>query len=343
MKLKECKRILVVKPSSLGDIIHTLPAVEAVHRAVPDAKIDWLVSTDWSDLLEDVTFLDRLISFPREEFRGLSGGLKAVSWAKRVLQQTHYDLTIDFQGLFRSALLSRLSKTSRVMGFQKTREGASLFYDEKVMIQDWSAVHAVDRNLALAKAAGADILSPNFGLPKGDPVDGLTSMSDKPTVLLHPFSRGEGKSLSTDEVIELADQLAPTPIILVGMFEGNAPGMWPDNITDLLGKTSLPQLIHLIRLCSWTVSIDSGPMHLAAGITDRVLSLHTWSNPAMVGPWPKSSWAYREGEIVQVVNLTSDRFPERRDLKSVCSKKRRLFKPADIETITSFLRMQLAK
>jgi ADP-heptose:LPS heptosyltransferase len=343
VKLTECKRILVVKPSSLGDIIHTLPAVEAIHRAAPDAKIDWLVNTGWSPLLKDVTFLDRLISFPRKEFRGISGGLKAVTWAKRVLQQTHYDLTLDFQGLFRSALLSRLTKTSRVMGFQKTREGASLFYDEKVMVQNWTATHAVDRNLALAKAAGADIVYPNFGLPEGDPVEGLTPISDKPTILLHPFSRGGGKSLSTNEVIELADQLAPTPIILVGVFEGNAPGMWPDNITDLIGQTSLPQLIHLIRLCNWTVSVDSGPMHLAAGITDRVLSLHTWSNPAMVGPWPKSSYAFREGEIVQVIDLTPDRFPERRDLKSAYGKQPRLFKPDDIKTITSFLRMQLAK
>ena len=342
MKLAECKRILVVKPSSLGDIIHTLPAVEAIHRAVPDAEIDWLVSTDWSPLLKGVTFLDRLIPFPRKEFRGISGGLKAVTWARTTLQQTHYDLTLDFQGLFRSALLSRLAKTSRVMGFQKTREGASLFYDEKVMIQGWSATHAVDRNLALAKAAGADIVSPSFGLPEGDPVDGLTSIRKKPTILLHPFSRGEGKSLSTDEVIELANQLAPTPIILVGMFEGNTPDTWPDNITDLLGQTSLPQLIHLIRFCDWTVSVDSGPMHLAAGITDRVLSLHTWSNPAMVGPWPKSSWAFREGEIVQVVDLTPDRFPERRDLKSIYGKQRRLFKPDDIETMTSFLREQLS-
>ena len=341
MKLPECERILVVKPSSLGDIIHTLPAVEAIHRAAPDSKIDWLVNTEWSPLLEGIPFLNQLISFPRRDFRGISGGWKAGSWAKEALQKTHYDLTLDFQGLFRSGFLAKLSRPDWLIGFQKAREGASLFYDEKVIIKNWSACHAVDRNLTMAMVAGADISEPAFVLPEGEPIDGVDSIPAN-AILLHPFSRGEGKSLSVTEVTELAEQLSPAPVVLAGIFDGETPDVWPGNVTDLLGKTSLAQLIHLIRKCAWTVSVDSGPMHLAAGITDRVLSLHTWSNPAMVGPWPKTSWVFRESELVQIGDITPDRFPESRDLKSTYGQQKRLFSPEDIGTVSAFLQERIA-
>jgi len=331
----------VVKPSSLGDIIHTLPAVEAIHQAAPDSKIDWLVNTEWTPLLEGIPFLNELIPFPRHDFWGITGGWKAGRWAKEALQQKHYDLTLDFQGLFRSGFLARLSKPDWLIGFQKAREGATLFYDEKVMIKDWPACHAVDRNLTMAMVAGADISDPQFVLPEGDPVDGLKSIPNN-AILLHPFSRGEGKSLSVEEVSELAEQLAPLPVILVGMFDGEAPDSWPYNVTNLLNQTSLSQLIHLIRSCIWTISVDSGPMHLAAGITDQVLSLHTWSNPAMVGPWARGSWVFREGELLEVADLTPDRFPERRDLKSIYDRQKRLFPKDDIGSISTFLQERLA-
>ena len=341
MKLPECERILVVKPSSLGDIIHTLPAVEAIHRAAPDSKIDWLVNTEWSPLLEGIPFLNQLISFPRRDFRGISGGWKAGSWAKEALQKTHYDLTLDFQGLFRSGFLAKLSRPDWLIGFQKAREGASLFYDEKVIIKNWSACHAVDRNLTMAMVAGADVSEPAFVLPEGEPIDGVDSIPAN-AILLHPFSRGEGKSLSVTEVTELAEQLSPAPVVLAGIFDGETPDVWPGNVTALLGKPSLAPLIHLIRKCAWTVSADSGPMHLAAGITDRVLSLHTWSNPAMVGPWPKTSWVFRESELVQIGDLTPDRFPERRDLKSTYGQQKRLFSPEDIGTVSAFFQERIA-
>ena len=141
---------------------------------------------------------------------------------------------------------------------------------------------------------------------------------------------------------ELAEQRSPAPVVLAGIFDGETPDVWPGNVTDLLGKTSLAQLIHLIRKCAWTVSVDSGPMHLAAGITDRVLSLHTWSNPAMVGPWPKTSWVFRESELVQIGDLTPDRFPERRDLKSTYGQQKRLFSPEDIGTVSAFFQERIA-
>ena len=340
MNLSACERILIVKPSSLGDIVHTLPAAEALHRAAPQAKIDWLVNTEWCPILEGVPFLNRLIPFPRREFRGIAGLLRGARWAGEELRTQGYDLVIDFQGLLRSALLAKRTGAPMIAGFRNSREGASLFYHDRVEVPDWNRCHAVEKNLALVACLGAGISNPVFIFPPGALPADLPAFSTPP-VLVHPFSRGTGKSLSTNEVVELCQLLTPHPVILVGIPEKPVNVTWPDNVVDLLGRTSLPGLIALIRLAAWTVSVDSGPMHLAAGLTDRVLSLHTWSNPAVVGTWRTDAWVWRESRKVQVRDLKPDEFPERRDLQAHFGAKERLLNPADIVAIAAFLQDRL--
>jgi len=341
VNLSACERILIVKPSSLGDIVHTLPAAEAIHRAAPSARLDWLVNTEWSPLLEGVPFLDRVIAFPRRELRGLAGVLRGRTWASRELRSGAYDLAVDFQGLFRSAWLARRSGAPTVAGFHRTREGAGLFYNFRAQVPDWDHRHAVDRNLALATALGAPAGNPVFSLPAGTRPGTLPEFTEAP-VLLHPFSRGEGKSLSVKEAQELCTLLAPRPVLLVGVPGRPLEVEWPENAVDLLGKTNLPELIHLLRLAAWTVSVDSGPMHLAAGISERVLSLHTWSNPAMVGPWRKGAWIWRGSRLVRVGDLDPTEFPERRDLAARHDARDRLLEPGALEAIAAFVHSQLA-
>ncbi|HQW27685.1 MAG TPA: glycosyltransferase family 9 protein [Verrucomicrobiales bacterium] len=341
MNLSACERILIVKPSSLGDIVHTLPAAEALHRAAPQAKIDWLVNTEWCPILEGVPFLNRLVPFPRRELKGITGLFRGTRWAGKELRPRGYDIAIDFQGLLRSAFLAKLTGASTLAGFRNSREGASLFYHHRAEVPDWNRRHAVDRNLALAATLGADISNPVFVFPPGGPTQDLPALS-LPPILLHPFSRGIGKSLSVPEVIDLCERLAPYPVLLVGVPEKTVTVNWPENVVDLLGKTSLPGLIGLIRLAAWTVSVDSGPMHLAAGLTDRVLSLHTWSNPAMVGPWRADAWVWRESRIVQVRDLKPNEFPERRDLQRHFGAQERLLNHADLVAITAFLQDRLS-
>ncbi len=339
MNLSACERILIVKPSSLGDIVHTLPAAEAIHRAVPGARIGWLANGEWRPLLEGATFLDRVVAFPRRELRGLGGLFRGHAWATRELRAAGYDLAIDFQGLFRSAWLARRG-AAKVVGFRRSREGAGLFYHRRVDVPDWDRRHAVDRNLVLAKALGASIDEPVFSLPQGVPPAGLPAFAGPP-VLLHAFSRGAGKSLSAGETRELCALLAPHPVLLVGVPAAPVEAAWPDNTVDLLGKTTLPELIHLLRLAAWTVSVDSGPMHLAAGISPRVLSIHTWSNPAMVGPWREDAWVWRESRLVRVGDLDPGEFPERRDLAPRYAAQQRLLEPADLERLAAFVHGRL--
>jgi heptosyltransferase I len=342
VKLPDCERILIVKPSSLGDIVHTLPAAAALHRAMPQARIDWLANTEWCPLLEGVSFLNEVIPFPRRELRGISGVFRGARWAEKELRPRGYDLVVDFQGLLRSAFLAKRTGAPVIAGFRQSREGASLFYTHRAEVADWNRRHAVDRNLALVASLGLDVSDPVFVFPLGTQLKKPPVFSSPP-ILLHPFSRGAGKSLAAVEVMELCELLAPYPVLLVGIPEKPITVSWPGNVTDLLGKTTLPELIHLVRQAAWTVSVDSGPMHLAAGLTDRVLSLHTWSNPAMVGPWRPEAWVWRESRLVQRREVQPDEFPERRDLQHFYGSKERLLAPSDLSYIAAFLRTQLAE
>ncbi|MDF1860749.1 MAG: glycosyltransferase family 9 protein [Verrucomicrobiales bacterium] len=340
MKLSGNERILVLKPSSLGDIVHTLPAVSAIHRAFPETTIDWLVNTEWSPLLEGVSFLNHVIPFPRRELRGLGGLFRAGKWAKNQLASRDYDLALDFQGLLRSSLLGKLSGAKRRFGFSSAREGAPCLYHEAICVQNWKTTHAVDRNRQLVEALGIETSPVEFPLPSGDPVAIPEEFQERP-LLLHPFSRGRGKSLSPVEVSELCEQVAPHPVWLVGVAGDEANHEWPENVLNLLNQTTLPQLIHLLRKAAWSISVDSGPMHLAAAISDRVLSIHTWSDPKMVGPWRPEALIWRDSHILPVRELKDKMFPERRDLRDAFAAKDRLLEKKDIAAIAEITREKL--
>ena len=145
-----------------------------------------------------------------------------------------------------------------------------------------------------------------------------------------------------EEVINLCRQLEPHPVWLVGRAELEGAHAWPDNVVNLVNETSLPQLIHLLRRAAWTISVDSGPMHLAAAVSDRVLSIHTWSNPATVGPWRPNAFAWRYGKILSVDEIRAANFVERRDLKSHFESRERLLDPVDIAALAEFTKEKLA-
>lgn len=340
MSLRNVQSLLVVKPSSLGDIVHTIPAVVALHRAAPEAEVRWLVNAEWSPLLEGLPFLRETVAFPRREFRGPLGGLRARQWAQSALVPLQPDLAVDFQGLFRSAWLARASGAERVAGFQQAREGAALLYGERVDVRDLRSTHAVDRYLQLARACGADgDAEVEFLLPPGRAVDDGLLPEEEGWILLHPFSRGTGKSLSPAEVAEFCGIVAPRPVVLVGSepFPGACGVTLPGNARDLGGKTDLLQLIHLIRRASWTISVDSGPMHLAAALTDRVVSLHSWTDPRVVGPWPEKAWAWREGTLLRVGDIEEGRFPERRSRRKRFEAAPQLLQRGDWEKIAALV------
>ena len=289
--------ILVIKPSSLGDVVHTLPAVALVKRQWPSAHLRWLINPEWAPLLEGNPHVDEVVHFPRGQFRGVAGWAKIPAWAK-AMAAGKAELVLDFQGLLRSALIGRLCRSGELVGLSDAREGARFLYDRVADVR--GIAHAVDRYLALGSVLGIDPAPPlEWPLPQGSAPAGFAAAA--PFVLLHPFSRGTGKSMKPADVAAFCRALAPVPVVLAGRSEEQAAPL--ENVTNLLNRTTLPELIWLIRKAAFVISVDSGPMHIAAALTPRLLSIHTWSDPRRIGPYQPEAWVWKDRALFQMKDL----------------------------------------
>ncbi len=144
-------KILIVKPSSLGDLIHTLPAVRIIRENFPDAHINWLLFSQFKPLGDLFSDIDKCYYCPRQEWYSLS---KLFHWYRCIqeLRSQYFDYVLDFQGLLRSGLISALVPAGKRIGFADARENAGRFYDQKITIPPY-ITHAVERNIFLVKSA----------------------------------------------------------------------------------------------------------------------------------------------------------------------------------------------
>lgn len=307
--LGEFQSVTIVKPSSLGDIVHTLPAVAALRKTLPQARLRWLINTEWMPLLEGSPLVDEVVAFPRKTFRGVGGILRAGRWLKdwRNLARERPELVVDFQGLLRSGISSWRRGGDWVVGLSDAREGAGWFHQEVVEVD--AEAHAVDRYLAVPRALGAAVPSVeevNFPLAAGRQPAGWHDGAEE-AVVMHPYSRGEGKSLGQEALNALLEGLAPLRVILVGVADGAAARLsWPGHVTNWINQTSLAELLWCLRAARWVVSVDSGPMHMAAAVNANTLGLHTWTDPRKVGPYPAGAWVWKAGRICHRSELSAE-------------------------------------
>ncbi|HEY0369833.1 MAG TPA: glycosyltransferase family 9 protein [Chthoniobacterales bacterium] len=291
------KKILIIKPSSLGDVVHTLPAVAAIRDANPHAEITWVINPEWATILRGNRDVDHVHIFPRGEFRGLGAPRSLGPWLRRT-RALKPDVAVDFQGLLRSAFIAKASGASEIYGLSDAREGSRFFYTCVAKVKRHE--HAIERYLKLAVASGAAMPEAlRCPLPTGDHLPRFDEYP--PFVLLHPFARGSRKSLSVDVVEEFCRAFGETRVVVVG--RGRAIANPPDNCVDLTNQTTLLELVRLIRAAYFTISVDSGPMHIAAAITNRLISIHTWSDPRRVGPYNPDAWIWKQGQLIRVADL----------------------------------------
>ncbi len=301
--LRDFRSLLIVKPSSLGDIVHTLPAARLIKRAHPHLRLRWLANREWTPLLEGCVFVDEVIAFPRRELRGFGGGLRSLAWAakwNRTPRETP-EIVLDFQGLLRSGTISFARGSDWIVGMSDAREGAARFFDEVVPVN--AGAHAVERYLRMVAALGISFTHDDivFDLPAGTAPAGFDA--SRPFVLLHPFSRGSGKALPAAVLQTLCDCLTSARVVIVGVTNP-APELRGAHIVDLTNRTSLTELIWLMRQARACVSVDSGPMHIAAAVNDRTLGIHTWTDPRRVGPFNAGAWVWKAGRIAHRDELT---------------------------------------
>lgn len=327
--LRHLQRVLVVKPSSLGDIVHTLPAVAWLKENWPHLQVRWLANREWAPILHGSPLLEEVIEFPRSEFRGLRGLPKALAWWRRWRAKSaprRPELALDFQGLLRSALLARGSGAPVIAGLSDAREGAAWLHTHRIPVDP--SAHAVERYLTLVRAftpaTPPEAALSGDWLPAGVPPEGFVETDfAAPFLVLHPFSRGQGKSLGWEEATRLAQAWTPWRVVLVGRTTEPSPSL-PPHVLDLVNRTTLPQLVWLLRRAVFVVSVDSGPMHLASALHRPLLGLHTWSDPRRVGPYSPEAWVWKGGQIVRRRDVTPELFgttlaPDARALDSIAA------------------------
>ena len=320
------EKILIIKPSSLGDVVHTLPAASAIRDAHRQAEITWLINPEWAPLLRGNRDIDHVHIFPRGQFRGLGAAARLLPWIRRT-RRLEPDVALDFQGLLRSALIAKTSGAKRILGISDGREGSRLFYHEIARVDRHD--HAVNRYLKLAELFGADLEQPlRFPLPTGDPLPRFDPLPG--FVVLHPHARGRRKSLARPVIAEFCRALAPARVVVVGQSRRRFSP--PENCLELTNQTTLLQLIWLIRHAACIISVDSGPMHIAAALTSNLVSIHTWSDPRRVGPYSAAAWIWKNGKLLRVSEMD-----EATDLR-----KSRKFRRGDVKVIAELAMKNLA-
>ena len=292
----------------MGDVIHALPVATAIHQAWPETRLTWSIDPRWAPLVDNNPAIAATHEFPRSDFRGAAGLLRFLGWCGH-LNKLKADAALDLQCLLRSGLMARFSRANRVWGLSDAREGSRFFHTNRIAVL--KNEHSVQRYLRALPAMGIPLPSkPEWILPVGDLHPGIPG--NKPFVVIHPFSRGAGKSLDAeclDTFLATFRTHSNALCVLVG--SGNHTSAEKAGFLNLLNRTTLPELAAILKRASFVVSVDSGPMHLAAALGTPLLSIHTWSDPRLVGPFSENAWIWQGGKI-RLWNAAAAPLPERK-------------------------------
>ena len=295
------QRILLIKPSSLGDVVMALPALSALHRSFPRARISWLIRPEFAPLLEGHPHLDEIILFDRKSLAGAWRSLKAfrdlVSLVGE-LRSRRFDAVLDLQGLFRSASLAWLSGGRQRFGPSR-RELAYFFYTTALPPRlEW--IHVVDYYLKLVGAMGATDRRVEFVLPeKPAAATAARNLLARHAIdparyaVLIPGSAQVSKCWPAERFAALAGRLTSEhrlAVIATGSKSESAMveqirRLAKNPVANLASETSLPELVEVLRSAKLVVSNDTGPGHIAAALGRPLVMLFSWSNPLRVGPY----------------------------------------------------------
>jgi len=309
---RDFERILLIKPSSPGDIIHALPVLHGLRRRYPAARIAWLVATPFVNLIETDAALSEVIPFDRKRFGRIGRSLRVTGDFARFVQdlrRRQFDLAIDLQGLFRSGFLARACGASVRIGFANAREMAWIFYTDKIAAAD-SESHAADRNYAVAGMLGFADVPMDFSIAITEADRGRVSALLKESgflpgqryAVLVPGTRWETKRWPVERLGRLASLIRQDhylDCVLVGGADDvedaeRAVEVSKGAAKNLCGRTTLRQLAALIDRASIVVTADSTPMHLAAVLNRPVVALFGPTHHRRTGPYNRGADVLRE-------------------------------------------------
>ena len=293
------RRILIIKPSALGDIILSLPALSALKHSFPDARISWLVRPEFAPLLEWHPYISDIILFDRKRLSKWWCEPESFNTLRSLIKQLRagkFDLVFDFQGLFRTGYFGWVTGCKKRFGPAGTRELAHLFYTDKIS-QDASSVHLVDYYLKMVATAGAKQLEAEFKLPEdagaAEKIDKLLKsqgVSGKYIVLV-PGAAQPNKRWPIERFAELAGKIGERFGLLIVATGSQGEREYIEaigkRVINLAGKTSVRELVPLMKGASLVVSNDTGPGHIAAALGVPIVMVFGPTNPARVCPYKR--------------------------------------------------------
>jgi heptosyltransferase-1 len=326
------KNILIIKPSSLGDIVMALPALSALRKSFPDAKISWFIRPEFAPLLKNHPHLTETIIFDRKYLgrawfspRAMAALLSLI-WR---LNRSKFDIVIDLQGLFRTASLSWLSGCKKRFGMADAGELGYIFYTHKVA-QDKGCIHLVDYYLKIVRDAGASKTDVQFLLPTDpaavDVVKRLletNGISPNSYAVFVPTSAQSDKCWPVERFAALADRVSKQfhlSIIATGAAsEKDAierlKNLASVSIANFAGATSLNELVALLNNAKLVVSNDTGPGHIAAALGVPVVLIFGPTNPARVHPYNRPECAVAVEPAGR--GFKADSYDPKHDIKAI--------------------------
>lgn len=306
--MKVYHNILVIKMSSLGDILHTLPFISELRKLYPNAKISWLVHPQFAGFVPDAPVIDEVLYFDKKKFNGMSLGEKYKYFCemKELLHSKHFDLVLDMQGLFKSAVLAAISGCDERLGYCELREGSA--FVSKAITGAHSKDHVIERYLDVARYLGADVPVGELDFPMPNLDKETESVKNKlkdkgmadaaEYVVMVPGARWWTKEWPVEHYAKLANLLISDSekfVVLAGGPDDAEKGAKVkelannSKVIDMTGQTSLRELAALIKDCKFYVSADTGPLHFAAALKKPLVAMYGPTKADRTGPYGSSN------------------------------------------------------
>ena len=280
-------KILIIKPSSLGDIIHGLQVVQSLREQLPDCHISWVAREMFAPIIQMCRTVDETFVFERH------GGVLQFFKLIAQLRGSYFDVVMDFQGLIRSGLMAFAARSPRKIGRTDVREGGGYFVGERAPLPPaGKEAHAVEILLAFLPLLG--LRAEVRGAPAfvDAPIRHFDSelLTRRPIVMFPDSRRPEKEWWGFGELTErLIAHGHDGPIIWAGSSRREPPAACQvPNFVNLIGKTGLPELVTLIRHAQLVIGNDSGAMHIAAALEIPVLAVFGPTPANRYGPYPPS-------------------------------------------------------
>jgi len=310
------EKILIVRLSAIGDVIHSLPTAYALRQKHPNAQIDWLVEEQSYPLVKLNPYLDNVIILPRKRWKKLINkdfikGVRSFFSFFKKLRAEKYDITLDLQGLFKSAISSFLVNPNLRMGPSDGRELSTLFYQAKIDLPEKKG-HRIYKYLHFAGALEAEMNEINYGLKLTPVIKSRVSRlfeenkidAKNKIVVLNPFTNWESKNWFLESYFKLANELIKKGYYVI--FTGSRDdkdaidsfgSVEQDKYSNLAGKTDLQELAEVYRRAALYIGGDTGPTHLAAAVGIPVIALMGPTDPETNGPFGEGHTVIQDNSL----------------------------------------------